>query len=471
MVIGGSVSPDPVDRSNESKDEMIQKEVVVLGRHYLNNPDYQHSGASLQDISEDGAVNFFSSLFNKSVTQEVSSDFLDDVKSKLNFTYRTRFKPIPRDPEGPSPFSFYTIFRDNPINTIESAIANPDCFSTDIGWGCMIRTGQSLLGNALIKIKLGRDYRFSPDDNREEEIIRLFNDTPNEPFSLHNFVDKGKLLSNMKPGEWFGPSATSRSIQRLVHDFPECGIDNCVISISSGDIYLQDVKKIFKGKKNSKILFLLAVKLGINSVNSFYWSDILEILGSEYSVGIAGGRPSSSLYFFGYENDNLLYFDPHSAQPSLEVSSTATCHSTRFGKLSLADLDPSMLIGILVEGEDEWLKWKEEVANYKIINILDTCASGTIGDGDFDVTSIASQGSEESINAISKNYINDYVDVGQVIKQQQQRPLIEDDKFQDVLCKKQKIMVMPNRSCSSIGDDQGLEVERVLVEHETTPID
>src|SRR5882762_2233004 len=37
------------------------------------------------------------------------------------------------------------------------------------------------------------------------------------------------------------------------------------------------------------------------------------------SVGIAGGRPSSSYYFVGSQADNLFYLDPHYARPAIPL--------------------------------------------------------------------------------------------------------------------------------------------------------
>lgn len=39
------------------------------------------------------------------------------------------------------------------------------------------------------------------------------------------------------------------------------------------------------------------------------------------SVGIAGGRPSSSYYFVGAQADNLFYLDPHHARPAVPLRS------------------------------------------------------------------------------------------------------------------------------------------------------
>ena len=37
------------------------------------------------------------------------------------------------------------------------------------------------------------------------------------------------------------------------------------------------------------------------------------------SVGIAGGRPSSSYYFVGAQTDNLFYLDPHHTRPAVPL--------------------------------------------------------------------------------------------------------------------------------------------------------
>ena len=36
-------------------------------------------------------------------------------------------------------------------------------------------------------------------------------------------------------------------------------------------------------------------------------------------MGIAGGRPNMSLYFVGIENEQLVYLDPHTTRPAMEV--------------------------------------------------------------------------------------------------------------------------------------------------------
>lgn len=47
----------------------------------------------------------------------------------------------------------------------------------------------------------------------ERHLLSLFADSPKAPFSIHKFVEHGASACDKHPGEWFGPSATARSIQ------------------------------------------------------------------------------------------------------------------------------------------------------------------------------------------------------------------------------------------------------------------
>lgn len=75
--------------------------------------------------------------------------FLDDFESRPWMTYRSGFEPIPRstDPRASATLSFAMRLK---------TLADQAGFSSDTGWGCMIRSGQSLLANALSIGQLGR---------------------------------------------------------------------------------------------------------------------------------------------------------------------------------------------------------------------------------------------------------------------------------------------------------------------------
>lgn len=76
--------------------------------------------------------------------------FLDDFESRIWLTYRSGFPPIPRskDPKASSAMSLSV--------RLKSQLTSQNGFTSDTGWGCMIRSGQCLLANALLLLRLGR---------------------------------------------------------------------------------------------------------------------------------------------------------------------------------------------------------------------------------------------------------------------------------------------------------------------------
>lgn len=162
------------------------------------------------EAADDELVKSFDQVqLSKSMDEEDlgwPSEFLEDVGSRIWLTYRSDFPPIAksRDPAATSAMSFTTKLRN---------IANQGGFTSDSGWGCMIRTGQSLLANTILLNQLGRDWRKGQDEQQHKDILSLFADTPEAPFSIHKFVEHGAQACGKYPGEWFGPNATARCIK------------------------------------------------------------------------------------------------------------------------------------------------------------------------------------------------------------------------------------------------------------------
>lgn len=104
-------------------------------------------------------------------------------------------------------------------------------YTSDCGWGCMIRSGQMLLAQGLITHFLGRGWRWDPsqeglrlnfdslqyEDGIHRKIIRWFGDTSSRtsPFSIHTLVALGKEAGK-KPGDWYGPGSVAHLLRQAV---------------------------------------------------------------------------------------------------------------------------------------------------------------------------------------------------------------------------------------------------------------
>ena len=90
--------------------------------------------------------------------------FYADFTSRIWLTYRSQFIPI-RD------VSLEDLDSPPPANAPSTSpqpkrsfwqLGGEKCWSSDAGWGCMVRTGQSLLANTLLFVHLGRGTWHTP---------------------------------------------------------------------------------------------------------------------------------------------------------------------------------------------------------------------------------------------------------------------------------------------------------------------
>ncbi|KAK7688333.1 hypothetical protein QCA50_008705 [Cerrena zonata] len=267
--------------------------------------------------------------------------FYADFTSRIWLTYRSQFHPI----------------RDTTIEELEAADAAGEpggimsaspppkrwnwplgdkSWSSDAGWGCMLRTGQSLLANTLLHLHLGRDWRKPPypiytaDYATYVQILTWFLDDPSPlcPFSVHRMALVGKQLG-VRVGQWFGPSTAAGAIKKLVHGFPEAGL-GVYVAADGGSIYESEVfaashsgvgspRRSNRSWGDRAVLVLIGHRLGLDGVNPIYYDTLKELYTWPQGVGIAGGRPSSSYYFVGSQEDNLFYLDPHHARPAIPL--------------------------------------------------------------------------------------------------------------------------------------------------------
>ncbi|KAL8803506.1 MAG: hypothetical protein Q9223_006147 [Gallowayella weberi] len=158
------------------------------------------------------------------------------------------------------------------------------------------------------------------------------------------------------------------------------------INGDGADVYEDSVLSMARadGGRFNPILILVGIRLGIDRVTPAYWESLKAALQLPQSIGIAGGRPSSSHYFVGHQGDNFFFLDPHQPRPALPRRNDVTeyskedidsCHNRRLRRLPIQEMDPSMLIGFLIRDKGDWDDWRRrvtEVQGKPVLHVADT---------------------------------------------------------------------------------------------------
>ncbi|KAK4766133.1 hypothetical protein SAY87_007775 [Trapa incisa] len=300
-----------------------------------------------------GVPNTTSDIWLLGVRYNVSSDdetlglasFEQDFSSRIIMTYRKGFDAI-----------------------------GDSSYTTDVNWGCMIRSGQMLIAQALLFHRLGRSWRKPAGKllSREYiEILQLFGDSEASAFSIHNLILSGKIYG-LAAGSWVGPYAMCRSWEILVCSKRE-EVDNyneplfpMAIYVVSGDedgehggapvLYIEDARRrsyeFSQGQHDwTPILLLVPLVLGLENVNPRYIPSLRATFSFPQSLGLMGGKPGASTYMIGIQDQEVFYLDPHDVQQAVTIDSenleadTSSYHCSVIRHIPVECLDSSVALG------------------------------------------------------------------------------------------------------------------------------
>ncbi|KAK7508335.1 hypothetical protein BaRGS_00000574 [Batillaria attramentaria] len=319
----------PMEQMIEREGEKIKTKMKSM----WNNVKYGWTIKTKTHFKYDSPIFLLGRCYHRRAEVSALDEFHADFTSRLWFTYRREFSPI------------------------GSAKMTTDC-----GWGCMLRSGQMMIAQALVAHFLRRDWRVYSEQRPEDlafyrEIIRWFGDYPSDkmPFSLHRLVELGTSVGKM-PGDWYGPASVAhifRDALEKAHKSLPILSDISVYVAQDCTIYLQDLISIASShprtdsqlsstssdldsrpstsssqprpdssqeEKWRAMIILIPMRLGGESLNQIYVPCVKSMLAHDSCIGIIGGRPKHSLYFVGWQDDKLIYLDPHYCQDTVDTT-------------------------------------------------------------------------------------------------------------------------------------------------------
>ncbi|KAH3764580.1 glycoside hydrolase family 43 protein [Pelomyxa schiedti] len=266
---------------------------------------------------------------------------------------------------------------------------------SDTGWGCMLRSGQMILARALLCNKWAKAHpqyvgclinSANPLNmalssiplvcaslSEIAEVIKLFLDFPDDrcPFSIHHIIHtRAQLYPLANSIDWFSPSHISNILESLVtNHYP--GI--AMYSAKEGIIDIREITQlcsitnVFQRKLHqrgrsivykgwSPIFILVPLQLGSRTIISDYIPVIKHFLGLPQCVGIIGGRSRKSFYFIGFQEDKIIFLDPHAVRDvpySCDYILFQDYVCPHLQKTSLSQINSSLAVGFYCHTQQE----------------------------------------------------------------------------------------------------------------------
>lgn len=296
------------------------------------------------------------------------------VRSKLWFSYRSGFPPI----GGTGP-------------------------KTDKYWGCMLRCGQMVMAEALICRHLGRGWTWTPTDPVYMDILKMFQDKKDSPYSIHQIAQMG-VSEGKAIGQWFGPNTVAQVLRKLsVYDkWSSVAVHVATNStVIQSDIrtlcnfqpasptpspYLQSYNSIWytdcvdqscprwqaasltntDSSSWRPMLLFIPLRLGLSTFNPLYSKCIKNTFTMKQSLGIIGGRPRHAVWFIGCTGNELICLDPHVTQPTVDLEDKFDDNSYHLPlggskRMHISDIDPSVALCFYFDSEEDFEDWCREV--------------------------------------------------------------------------------------------------------------
>ncbi|XP_059415146.1 cysteine protease atg4da-like [Carassius carassius] len=182
---------------------------------------------------------------------------------------------------------------------------------------------------------LGTTLDCVTEERTHRRIVSWFGDLSSAPFGLHRW--------------WSWAVALGRGRATVcVSDLEVYVAQDCTVYV--GDVLnlcgtsRTDLSARCRSDWKSLVL-LVSVCLGSEVLNVV----VVRLLELRCCMGIIGGKPKHSLFFVGFQDDQLIYLDPHYCQTTVDVQQDnfplESFHCQTVTKMPFNRMDPSCTVG------------------------------------------------------------------------------------------------------------------------------
>ncbi|XP_074525263.1 cysteine protease ATG4C isoform X2 [Halichoeres trimaculatus] len=214
-------------------------------------------------------------------------------------------------------------------------------------------------------------------------LVSWFGDSPSAQLGIHRLVRLGMTMGK-QAGDWYGPAVVAHIFKKAVEEALDPGLAGITAYVSQDcTVYSADVIDSHRAPRDRQasnppqnnqpvpspsraVIILVPVRLGGEKTNPDYFNFTKSILSLEYCIGIIGGKPKQACYFVGFQDDSLIYMDPHYCQSFVDVSTSdfplQSYHCPSPKKMPFSKMDPSCTIGFYSRSAHDFEKIRQELS-------------------------------------------------------------------------------------------------------------
>uniref|UniRef100_A0AAY4CRZ7 Cysteine protease n=1 Tax=Denticeps clupeoides TaxID=299321 RepID=A0AAY4CRZ7_9TELE len=209
-------------------------------------------------------------------------------------------------------------------------------------------------------------------------VVSWFGDGPDALLGVQRLVEMGRIFGK-RAGDWYGPALVAHILRKAVDEATIPELEGVAVYVAQDcTVYSADVIDSHMARQRAQgpdadfpmncraVIILIPIRLGGEKINPDYFNFVKGILSVEYCIGIIGGKPKQAYYFVGFQDDSLIYMDPHYCQSFVDVSKSdfplQSFHCPSPKKMPFNKMDPSCTIGFYSKSVQDYDRISKELS-------------------------------------------------------------------------------------------------------------